>query len=328
MKPFFAAFALAFTVGCGNQFVPPVFVEPPPATPKPFGGRLRVVGNKFHNDAGEVHFKGLAVCCVEYPENGWPWISESFLEDAAKLGVNRVHIRMGPYTSRGESTRYAGYVEDSITGKSDISRINPSVLGSSRQIATHALSLGIYVEVDVWDVWREAQCSDADYYVNPFHPEMNIQGIDLCGCRHTRGEPNEYQKTWAEAIARSFGDLPNVMYQVGNESFRCLQNGDNTAWELGIISVLKSITPGVLVGTNSGNAVVERSADYITRHADLAQNPEAKPVIVNEFENNELTADFVIAQAREANRLGTYYDYWRGGHSRADYLKVLGASWQ
>ena len=294
------------------------FPGPGPMSP------LRIVGNRFHNAAGEVKLLGMILCCDDpaTPEDealarGWPLVDEATLDLMAVHQVNYTDVRLGPSINRevwgaGEGPQFVGYaaVED---GRYDLDRWNPTFWQRVRSVIAHARSRGIYVGMSVIDFWV------LDHELSPWQADRNIQGFDGGRLEVGRSAPHPIHEQWVRKVVAETGEFPNVLYQDGNESFK----GAFPVW----VHRLRDIVREELTsrgfgsrpfGTNSGRT---EEVDHLYLHSRTAPEPGALPIIVNEYPGR--SPNQVLIEAWRAYGTGVYYQYWRGEHSWADTQRVL-----
>jgi len=301
----------------------PEYAQRFPDTPAPGDMALHVEGNQFVNARGQlVRLQGSIVCCEEAKENGWPLVDLDVLDLFAERRQNYTHCRLGPFTVAGEDDPiYVGYVT-TPDGRVDLDQFNPSFFERCRAIANHARELGIYVEFDLVDRWvRQHGASDLPQ-IDPWSSGNNVQGTEAGTLAIFERAPRTLHQTWIRKVVDELGGFDNVLFQVGNEGFKSF----SAAWEVGVYDIVKDELRqrgfgNRLVATNTNNAPLEARLDYITRHSQEAQQPGAKPILVNEYPG--LPSEEVLAQVREARRLGTAFMYWRGDHGRAEWERTL-----
>jgi hypothetical protein len=257
---------------------------------------LEAQGTRF-----SVPLRGAVICCEDAKGNGWPLVSVKALRRLAREGVNWTHIRLGPYPPASEGPEYAAYAGDP---RSEEPPWNPAFWERVRGLLAEAARLGIYVEVDVMDAWA-------------FEHGRSAFGED-CGVMARAPRPHHLR--WIRKVARETGAFPNVMYQVGNETFDC---GASRAWEVGVRDALRAALPSGarLVGTNSHDPAIEAEFDYAARHVDEAPAPAGRPVIVNE--TRPLTPRAFQEQLAVAQRLGSTFVLWRGTMNGRQWSRAL-----
>lgn len=322
---------LSALLACGKGS-PTLPTPVPSASPSPseevFPGPLHIEGERFLSRSGKsVILLGGIVCCGgpdgpenEYPGNGWPWASEDQISFHAENGANYMHFRLGPFTRKGERPEFVAY-EDAGAGRVNLDVWNDSFWQALSQRVTYARSKGVYVELDLIDAWVLERPE-----ISPWSKGNNINGVDAVGerCDIITRPINSLQERWLTKIIEVTRPFDNVIYQVSNES-----GGNNCGgvlqeeWELSIIDLMRRLHPGALVGTNSGRGGIEAVADYVTVHTYFAQPPRGKPVMVNEYGEN-LSPEDINREMRDGIRMGgSSFHYWRGNHSRDEFLRTL-----
>lgn len=301
----------------------PEYAERFPDAPTPGDLALHVEGNQFVDPRGErVALLGAIVCCEEAKENGWPLVNLDVLDLFARRKQNYTHCRLGPFTVAGEDDPiYVGYVTTN-DGRVDLDRFNPRFWDRCRAIAARARQLRIYVEFDLVDRWvRQHGATDLPR-IDPWSARNNVQGVEAGTLAIFRSAPRPIHETWVRKAVAELGGFDNVLFQVGNEGFKSF----SVEWEVGVYDIVKDELGRLgfgnrLVSTNTGDPDLEGRLDYIGRHSQEAQPPGAKPILVNEYA--PLPSTEVLAQVREARRLGTMFMYWRGGHPREEWDSTL-----
>lgn len=249
-----------------------------------------------------------------YPANGWPLISDTYLRTYAENGANFTHVRLGPFTAKGESPLFVAY-KDVGGGRVDLNEWDEAFWGRLAQTLSLARQLGVYVELDLIDSWV---LKHEEMGISPWQKFNNINGVDIGTCFTEKKPIDDIQKRWITKIIDVTRGFDNVIYQVSNESFDC--RIDNIEWEQSIIDYVHSLHPSALVGTNSNKDAVV--ADYIESHAYFAQPPRGKPMMVNEY-GGDLTPSEVCTEMKDGLTLGSSFHYWRGGHDDAAFSETL-----
>ena len=240
-----------------------------------------------------VPLRGAVICCYDpYTlPHGWPLVDIAALRDIANAGGNYTHVR--PTTC-----------EASGCGWNDL-----------RRSVTAARDLGIVVEVDILDIW--ALRNGIGW---PWRDET---------CEVIQGAPHSYHRTWVRDLVSTVGDLPNVIYQVGNESNgadgRC---ASSLAWEIGIAEAVHAAEQELglerhLVGTQHGEWEDRPEFDYTTSHRPSAQGAGSKPRLTNEYNDRTASPAFFKAQLAAADSAGTYFALWRGLMDDAEWTEAL-----
>lgn len=252
---------------------------------------LAAEGTRF-----SVPLRGAVICCEDAKDNGWPLVSLKALRALARAGANWTHVRLGPFPPWAEGRAFAA--------SSDDGGWNPAFWNRLRRLLAEAARLGIYVEVDVIDGWA------LEHGRSAFRE----------GCSVTHREPQRHHLRWIRKVVAETGDFPNVMYQVGNETFDC----DATLqWEVGVRDALRAALGDRrrLIGTNSHDPEIEAHFDYVARHVEEAQAPSDRPVIVNE--TSPLTPAQFREQLEAARRLGSTFVLWRGTMNGRQWQRAL-----
>ena len=291
-----------------------VCFPPAPGFPAP----LYLQGNQFYAAGQPARLLGSVVCCEDYPANGWPLVSETYIDKMASAGLNWTHVRTGPFIPGAETPESLAHVTDPATGLQDLTRYRPQFFDRLRGVIFHAGLHGMYVEVDLIDAWP------FKHELSAFSAGRNLQGANG-SCDWFKQPPNEWMEGWVRKLVASTGDLPNVMYQIGNESFGC---GSSDAYELGIYAIVKDELsvrgfPDRLVGSNSLRTYLP--VDYDVSHDTFLPLPEGKPVVVNEFVLEDPATDPMEIALMAAMRLdaGVHYMAWRGSLPNAAYDTYL-----
>ena len=288
---------------------------------------LHVEGNQFVNAIGApVRLLGAIVCCEDAKANGWPLVNLDVLGLFASESLNYTHCRLGPFTAAGEDdATYVGYVSGS-DGRVDLERFHAPFWERCRGIAGRARQLGIYVEFDLIDRWVRQHGEEDLPEIDPWSARNNVQGLDAGGLAIFQAPPQPVHERWVRKAVSELGSFESVLFQIGNEGFKSF----SAAWELGVHAIVKDELRqrgfgDRMVATNTGEASLERRVDYATRHSTRAQDPRAYPILVNEYPS--ISPAQVERQVARAERLGTMFEYWRGGHDEqewSDTLRTLG----
>jgi hypothetical protein len=315
------AFLIAATLlgmgGCGKGS--PTLPTPLPSPSAPpadsFPGPLHVEGEKWISPKGEVKLLGVIVCCMDYPQNGWPWVSDSFIQTISESGGNFTHFRLGPFTAQGEKPEFVAY-KDAGNGRVDLSEWNDMFWQALANRLSVARSKGVYVELDLIDSWVLERPE-----IHPWYKENNINGVNEGSCDTITRPITPLQERWLTKIIDVTKGFDNVIYQVSNESFDCGRKLQDE-WEISIIDFVHRLHPRALVGTNSGRDSIAASADYVEDHGYFAQPPRGKPFMVNEY-GADLTPEEIKREMEQARAIGSSFHYWRGGHDDVSFSKTL-----
>ncbi len=286
---------------------------------------LHVEGNHFGNPLGApVRLLGAIVRCTNAKANGWPLVNLDVLDRFHAESLNYTHCRLGPFTVAGEDDAiYVGYVS-TADGRVDLESFHEPFWARCREIAGRARELGIYVEFDLVDRWVRQHGEEDLPGIDPWSARNNIQGLDAGGLGIFGRAPRPVHERWIRKAVAELGAFENVLFQIGNEGFK----GWSAAWELGVYSIVKDELGrrgygDRMVATNTGVASLEERVDYATRHRKQAQDPEAYPVLVNEYAT--IPPAEVERQVARAEALGTMFEYWRGEHDERQWSDTLDA---
>lgn len=182
----------------------------------------------------------------------WRW--EQFRSQAA--GGN-YHLDMSPqpWARTGPGTATDG------KPRFDLERFDDAFFDRLRQRVVRAGEAGIYVDVLLFDGWA-LHLSPPPYHIegHPFHADNNVNGVSATSINDLQVLPLDPR---AEAIQRAFvtkvvdtlHDLPNVLWEVSNEStgdgaiseefagYLGMKEvpswGDSTDWQYWVIDVVK-----------------------------------------------------------------------------------------
>jgi hypothetical protein len=297
---------------------------PPPPPPPPVGTMepLRVQGNRFATSAGPIHLQGHIICCDSdgTPEDealvrGWPWVDAATLDLMAEYKLNYAHVRLGPF-SLGEPNPVQAYrlvTRNEDGGVFDLNQWDAGHWQRLRALIAHAATRGIYVELDLIDMWG------LDHEVTPWSPQRNTNGVNAGSMDATRNRLQPTHDAWIRKVIRETAEFPNVLYSDGNESWK--QSG--TAWSEGVIAVAKDELSRLglprLVGSNNEDG--PSNMDYLSLHQKTAAGARSVPVLVNEYQT--LPVETVLAEAKRGRDMGTSFMYWAGGHNAADRLRTF-----
>jgi hypothetical protein len=299
---------------CGKNITGPPPVPSPSFTPAPLLMQpLEVRGGEFYPE-----LYGAIICCTEPYAKAyhWPLISEEALRLLADNRANYTHIRLGPHHIDNEGPGYSGYLL--VGDRYDLNQWDEGFWARVKNILTVAKGLGIYVEIDVVDAWVLERPQ-----ISPWGQFENVNGYGA-DCYVLRKAPDPIIERWVRKVVSETRSFPNVMYQIGNETFDC-RGLLEAEFELGVKDIIKSELNGInrLIGTNSHDPFIESKVDYVSYHQSNAPSNIGKPVQVNEYGDNVTPEDY----NRELNlgySRGTYFHLWRAGMDDADWLKSLG----
>jgi hypothetical protein len=180
----------------------------------------------------------------------WRW--EHFRSQAAGGGF---HLCMSPQpwprTGAGEAT----------DGKPtfDLTRFDPAYFDRLRERVVAAGNEGIYVAVMLFDGWGLHLSPPPDNVEgHPFHAANNVSGIGIASIVDYQVLPLDpqvqaIQEAYVRQVVDTVQDLPNVLYEVANESSGAdaesvdlpdgtsipTPMGDSTQWQYRVIDVIK-----------------------------------------------------------------------------------------
>lgn len=182
----------------------------------------------------------------------WRW--EQFKSQAAGGGF---HLCMTPqpWARTGPGTAKDG------KPKFDLSKFDAAFFDRLRQRVIAAGNRGIYAAVMLFDGWAIHLSPPPDSVEgHPFHAASNVNGIAIESIRDYQVLPlddrvKELQQAYIRNVVDTVHDLPNVLYEVANESsgggtidkqFAQMLGmkevpdwGDSTAWQYWVIDVVK-----------------------------------------------------------------------------------------
>jgi hypothetical protein len=144
--------------------------------------------------------------------------------------------------------------------KFDLSRFDPAYFDRLRERVIAAGNLGVYVAVMLFEGWG-LHLSPAPDNVegHPFHAANNVNGIGITSIVDYQVLPLDprvqaLQEAYIRKVVDTVHDLPNVLYEVANESsgdgrldeamaaalrLTNLETGDSTQWQYWVIDVVK-----------------------------------------------------------------------------------------
>ena len=145
--------------------------------------------------------------------------------------------------------------------KFDLSQFDPAFFGRLRERVTAAGNRGIYVGVMFFDGWALHLSPPPDNVEgHPFHAANNANGIGIASILDYQALPLDtrvqaLQQAYIHKVIDTVHDLPNVLYEVANESsgggtvdkafaqmlgIREVPDwGDSTGWQYWVIDVVK-----------------------------------------------------------------------------------------
>ncbi|HEV7454751.1 MAG TPA: DUF6298 domain-containing protein, partial [Candidatus Saccharimonadales bacterium] len=148
-------------------------------------------------------------------------------------------------------------------GKFDLSQWNDAYFAQLRQRVSMANDRGIYVSVMLFNGWSVSCkgtqfCANQPFKGHPFNTNNNINGIN--GDTNGDGGGEETQTmsnpqivalddAYIKKVSDTIGDLPNVMYEVSNESNGGAANKD---WQYHIIDTMHAYEDAKYKNANGG----------------------------------------------------------------------------
>jgi hypothetical protein len=181
----------------------------------------------------------------------WRW--EQFKSQAAG-GAFHLCMTPQPWPRTGPGTATDG------KPKFDLSTFDPAYFGRLRERVIAAGTEGIYVAVMLFEGWG-LHLSPAPDNVegHPFHAANNVNGVGITSIVDYQVLPLDprvqgFQEAYIRKVVDTIHDLPNVLYEVANESagdgrldeamaaalrLTNLETGDSTQWQYWVIDVVK-----------------------------------------------------------------------------------------
>ena len=182
----------------------------------------------------------------------WRW--EQFRSQAA-AGSFHLNMAPQPWARTGPGNAKDG------KPRFDLERFDDAYFGRLRARVVAAGELGIYVGVMLFDGWALHLSPPPDHIEgHPFHARNNINGISAESINDLQvlpldGRVEAIQEAYIRKVVEALHDLPNVLWEVANEStgdgsidkeFASYLGmseppvwGDSTAWQYWVIDVVK-----------------------------------------------------------------------------------------
>ena len=182
----------------------------------------------------------------------WRW--EHFKSNAGNADF---HLNMSPqpWARTGEGTAIDG------KPKFDLSKFNNDYFERLRSYIIAAGNQGMYVDVMLFDGWGLHLSPAPDNIEgHPFHAKNNVNGISLTSILDHQVLPlpepiQKLQEAYIQKVLDTVHDLPNVLYEVSNESSgggkvgqefadilqlpELPEWGDSTEWQYWVINFVK-----------------------------------------------------------------------------------------
>jgi hypothetical protein len=183
----------------------------------------------------------------------WRW--EQFRSQAA---AGNFHLNMSPqpWARTGPGTAKDG------KPRFDLAQFDDAFFERLRERVVKAGEVGIYVGVMLFDGWALHLSPPPDHIEgHPFHANNNINGVSALSINDLQVLPldpriQSIQQRYIEKVVDTLRDLPNVLWEVANESsgdgkvsdefagFLGMDKapvwGDSTAWQYWVIDVVKN----------------------------------------------------------------------------------------
>jgi hypothetical protein len=221
------------------------------------------IWNNFHDGLGpgascasapeQNDYRGYLAFLKDHGHNFirlWRW--EHFKSQAAGGGFHLCMTpqpwpRTGPGTATDGKPRF------------DLSRFDPAYFARLRDRVIAAGNAGIYVAVMLFEGWglHFSQAPD-NVEGHPFHPANNVNGIGIASIVDYQVLPldprvQDVQEAYIRQVVDTVHDLPNVLYEVANESSGDTADsvrlpggssiptpvGDSTQWQYWVFGFVK-----------------------------------------------------------------------------------------
>jgi len=182
----------------------------------PYKGALDYT--EYLNFLEKLHHNFIRLWVYEFPTKRYPHVFPIAFE------------RVGPGLSQDGGLRY------------DLTRFDQAYFDRLRQRVREAGVRGIYISIMLF---RGGTESPDDWSYHPFHALNNVNGIDgdpsgtgQGKAMHTLEIPaiTRIQQAYVEKVITTVNDLPNVLYEVGNEIPQ-----HSISWQYAMIKHIKSI---------------------------------------------------------------------------------------
>ena len=142
--------------------------------------------------------------------------------------------------------------------KFDLTRFEPAYFGRLRERVIAAGARGIYVSVMLFEGFCFQHClKPANLEGHPFHAANNVNGVAIESVRDYQvlplpGRARTLQRAYIRKVIETVSDLPNVLYEVANESSGdpAGECGDSTAWQYWVIAQVKAIEAELGLGSH------------------------------------------------------------------------------
>ncbi|MFI7707644.1 DUF6298 domain-containing protein [Nonomuraea sp. NPDC049480] len=278
----------------------------------------------------------------------WRW--EQFRSQAAG-GAFHLNMTPQPWPRTGPGTAKDG------GPKFDLSRLDPAYFQRLRERVTRAGERGMYVAVMLFEGWA-LHLSPAPDNVegHPCHPANNVNGVGITSIVDYHVLPLDpdvraLQEAYIRQVVDTVHDLPNVLYEVANESsgggavdqeMAALLGvpldtewGDSTGWQYWVIDFVILMDFGLIDGIQPAPDTPSFAAFEPARHAmgdtrryaeriDLIGMPPHGELSSTGYALAHPGREYLILQPSEAGEAftaapaaGTYTAHWYGVNDRA-----------
>lgn len=251
----------------------------------------------------------------------WSLVSPQFMDTVAPLGVNAVHVRLGPSVAAemccGLEDVGGPYVEmpakQLMKAKLRKVRLEPGwnekYWAKLHQIMHHAGRTGINVQVDVLDGWLIKHSVWGETHM-PWPAQDVLGGFQV--------PLNPSVKAWVTKVTSELCFYGNGFYEISNES--SLGPGWTPAWEREMFNLIRQEEQRqgcVIKVTGSNTRDFSGPYDYFATHnATELEGPADgnRPMIVNEY-NPALPPATFKARYCASQKAGQSYWWWRSDGS-------------
>jgi len=128
--------------------------------------------------------------------------------------------------------------------KYDLTKFNPDYFSRLKERVQAAGEANIYVSVMLFEGWGTQFLTGA-FNDHPFHPENNINGIDMDTSHDSLGvkiyelgndKITELQELYVNKVIETVGGFDNVLYEISNEN-----HPESTEWQYHMINYVKKV---------------------------------------------------------------------------------------
>ena len=232
-----------------------------------------------------------------------------------RRGISRLH----------DSTALAAHRTGNCVGRQprfDLSSFDPAYFHRLRDRVIAAGNKGIYISVMLFDGFCLTQCPPPDNVEgHPFAAGNNISGIGITSISDYQVLPLDpavqaLQEAYLHKVVDTVQDLPNVLYEVANESTNSTSEwGDSTQWQYWVIDSIKAYETRMGYERHPVGMTYQIGAFVEGPNGNPAQPPDA-PRNTPLFES---PADWISPGYEEEY----YVDPWYTGPPASDGTKVV-----